>query len=307
MGSHGPPLMSEGMPVVVKRPERSESAVSYWTASLPAAIWVAIAVTGVFGRTLFGIGGSWFDDKAEMGHGVFVPFAAAYMVWIKRDSLKRMSPEPSAWGLVVVGWGVTQSIIGIAAQWVWISRTAVLIVVIGCLLSLYGFRVLFELAYPILTLFLMIAPPTFIFERITLPLQLLASRLGEVVLELLGYSVFREGNILELVGEKLAVEEACSGIRSLVALLFLCVVYSFFFVPESVIRGILVAAVVPIAILCNAGRIIATGVVGQYNRDLAHGMLHEAFGHVGLILGAVLCLLLHHLIRKLPGFRPRYA
>ena len=131
----------------------------------------------------------------------------------------------------------------------------------------------------------MIAPPSFINERVTLQLQLMASRLGEVSLEALGFSVLREGNILEMVGEKLAVAEACSGIRSLMALIFLAVVYNFFFVPQKKFRVILLASVIPIAILCNAGRIVATGVVGQYNRELAHGMLHATFGYFGLALG----------------------
>jgi exosortase len=144
----------------------------------------------------------------------------------------------------------------------------------------------------------MIAPPTFIYERITLPLQMLASRLGEVSLEAAGYSVLREGNILELVGERLAVEEACSGIRSLVALFFLCLIYCYFFVPRKSIRAILLLSAIPIAIVTNAGRIFATGVLGQYDRELAHGVLHPALGHASLISAAVLCVLLHRGIKR---------
>ena len=293
--------MTESNATVAHSSPALSSSKNSWRAILPWAIW-AFALTAVaFARTIWGIVGSWFDDTTQMGHGIFVPLAAAYMVWVKRAVLKGMTPAPTAWGLVLVAWGVSQSLFGTVAQWVWISRTGFLIAVIGCLLTLYGYRVILALAYPIATLFLMIAPPTFVFERITLPLQLLASRLGEVALQVLGYSVLREGNVLQLVGERLAVEEACSGIRSLIALLFLVVVYGFFFVPRISFRLILLASVVPIAILCNAGRIVATGVVGQYNRELAHGMLHEAFGHFGLILGAVSCLMLHSLLTRIGG------
>jgi exosortase len=253
-------------------------------------------LVAAFWPTLVGIAGSWFDDNIDMGFGVFVPIAAAYMVWLDRNRLKQTPIEPTAWGIVFLVWGAAQVTLGTLAQWVWVSRTAFLISLAGAILTLYGAKMLRALAYPFCSLILMIAPPTFVFEKVTLPLQLLASRLGEISLELLGYSVLREGNILELVGERLAVEEACSGIRSLMALFFLCVVYCFFFVPERGIRAILLIAVVPIAILCNAGRIVATGMVGQYDRELAHGMLHAAFGHFGLVLGAISCVLLHRMI-----------
>jgi exosortase len=264
-----------------------------------SAIWIAALVAATFGSTLAGIVGSWFDDKANMGHGVFVPIAAGYMIWLKRDNLSKINAQPSMWGLLIVLWAAAQAVLGVAGQFTWLMRTAFVISIAGCIMTLYGFRVLYELAYPLFTLLLMITPPSFIFERITLPLQVIASRLGELALETLGYSVLREGNILELVGERLSVEEACSGIRSLIALFFLGVVYGYFFIPERIIRVVVLVAIVPIAIICNAARIVATGVMGQFNRELAHGMLHETFGHFGLIAGAVLVLLLHRIILKL--------
>ena len=114
----------------------------------------------------------------------------------------------------------------------------------------------------------MVAPPTFMFARLTLSLQLLASRLGEACLETLGYSVLREGNILELVGIKLSVEEACSGIRSLMAIIFMCVLYNYFFVEGRSMKALILVMAIPIAILGNAVRIVATGIASQYNPAL---------------------------------------
>jgi exosortase len=277
--------------------------VKFW----PVAVSVSILLVWAYGTTLSMMYGSWFDESADMGHGIFVPLAAGYMAWLKRDELRSIPVQPSFAGLLLVLWGALQATIGTAAQWIWVSRVAFVISLVGCLSALYGFRMVRALAYPLCTLMLMIAPPTFIYERITLPLQLLASRLGEISLEAMGFSVLREGNILELVGERLSVEEACSGIRSLMSLLFLSTVYAYFFVQEKGIRAVLLVSVVPIAILCNAGRITATGIVGQFNRELAHGALHEAFGHIGLILGATLCYLLHRAIVKFQSSRWRYA
>ncbi len=263
--------------------------------------WLAILLVAAFYPALRGVAGSWFDDAINMEHGIFVPFAAAYMVWMKQDELKQMELSPSLWGVLTVLLAAMLSLLSTAAQWVWVSRILFLAGLVGCIWAVCGMQYVRRLVYPLCTLLLMIAPPSFIIDRTTLQLQLVASRLGELSLEALGFSVLREGNILEMVGEKLAVAEACSGIRSLMALIFLAVVYNFFFVPQKRVRAILMVSVVPIAILCNAGRIVATGVVGQYNRELAHGMLHATFGYFGLALGALLLFGLHRLLLMLPS------
>jgi exosortase len=260
------------------------------------AIWIGCLLLVGFGPTLLRMGGTWFNDSLNMEHGTLVVPVAAYMVWHKWDTLRRIPRAPTTWGLVLVFWGVLQSFVSKATQQLWGSEMGFLICLVGCILALYGFRMVRELAYPLALLLIMIAPPAYIYERLTLQLQLLASRLAEVSLETLGYSVLREGNILELVGERLAVAEACSGIRSLMALLFLCATYSYFWVSQNRIRGLLLVAVIPIAIICNSGRIVLTGVVGQYNRELAHGMLHATFGYVSLILGAILVVAFHRCI-----------
>jgi exosortase len=262
--------------------------------------WLALLLGVAYLHTLQGVAGSWFDEAINMEHGIFVPFAAAYMVWMKQDELKRLPLVPSWLGVGAVLGATLLFFLSTVAQWVWVGRVSFLAGLVGCIWAVCGFQFLRHLAYPLCTLVLMIAPPSFVIERVTLQLQLLASRLGEVSLEALGFSVLREGNILEMVGEKLAVAEACSGIRSLMALIFLAVVYNFFFVTQKRIRLILLASVIPIAILCNAGRIVATGVVGQYDRALAHGMLHATFGYFGLALGAILLFGLHRLLIRLP-------
>jgi exosortase len=284
--------MATGISVVVNRRTVGELLRSGWV----QWIWIGALFLAAFRPTIVGTIGSWFDDGINMQHGLLVPFVAAYMVWAKQEVLKRIPQAPNYWGIAIVSGAALIWMLSLLTQWVWVSRMALLLGLTGCILALHGFRMVRALAYPLCTLVLMIAPPTFVSERVTLQLQLLASRLGEISLETLGYSVLREGNILEMVGEKLAVAEACSGIRSLTSLIFLAVAYNYFFVPKRSIRIIMLLAVVPVAILCNSGRIVATGIVGQYNRELAHGMLHETFGYFGLTLGAILLLLLHRVI-----------
>lgn len=246
-----------------------------------------------FWTILVGIYQSWQDPGAYMEHGILVIPAAAYMVWAMRDELKTIVQSPSRWGLVLILWAALQATVATLAEWGWVSRMAVLISLVGIIVLLFGFETLRRLTYPLCTLVLMIAPPSFVFERLTLSLQLLASSLGAAFLDMLGYSVLREGNILEMVGIKLSVEEACSGIRSLLAILFMCVLYNYFFVRSRSMRTWLLLMAIPIAILGNAGRIVASGIAGQYNRAWVGGATHEAFGYVSVLVAALGCVGLH--------------
>lgn len=267
------------------------------------AIVLAVVLVVAFWPILYGMYGSWFDERSYMEHGILVIPAAAYMAWAKRDKLAMVPVRPSLWGVALLAFGALQALLGALGQWVFVSRTAFLVSFVGAIALVYGARMIKELIYPLCTLALMIAPPNFVFENLTLRLQLLASRLGADALEALGYSVLREGNILEMVGIKLSVEEACSGIRSLVAIVFMCVLYNYFFVEKKSMRFWILAFAIPIAILGNAVRIVATGVAGQYNHAWVSGATHEAFGYVSVIVAAVGCIGVHLALLRLDKFR----
>lgn len=271
-------------------------------AALRFALILALLLIA-FWPILVGIYGSWFDENAYMEHGILVVPAALFMAWDKRNSLQAIAPRASGWGVWLVLSGALFACVGILTQWYWLSRMAFLVSLLGCLAAVYGWVMVRALAYPLATLLLMITPPTFLFERLTLSLQLLASRLGEISLEALGFSVLREGNILELVGIKLSVEEACSGIRSLLAIIFLCVLYNYFFVEGRRTRMILFAAAVPIAILGNAIRIVATGIASQYSPALVSGVAHETLGYITVAAAAVGVVLTHLLMKAVQRMR----
>ncbi len=296
--------------------ERSSADSAASLASSPAATPVptfrALAVCTLmliaFWPILVSMYGSWMDDRAYMEHGILVIPAAAYMAWTKRQKLTQIQLQPSVWGVVLLAWGAAQATLSVVAFWPWVGRTAFLVSLLGAILALYGPRMVYELMYPLATLLLMIAPPGFIYDRLTLSLQLLASRLGETFLEALGYSVMREGNILELVGTKLSVEEACSGIRSLFSILFMCTLYNFFFVRGNFTKTLILVMAIPIAILGNAGRILATGIASQYNRELIQGVSHEMFGYISVVVAGIGCIVVHLMILSIQkAWRTRHA
>jgi len=295
------------MPTATESRSAQSSARRGITGKIQVVVIGALVITA-FWPILKGIYGSWFDTSIYMEHGIFVIPAAVCMAWTKRSALMRIPLQPSVWGAALVLWGAAQAIVGMAAHWIWISRTAFLISLTGSIAAVYGFRMVRELAYPLATLILMIAPPTFLYTRLTLRLQLLASRGGEVCLEALGYSVIREGNIIELAGAKLSVQEACSGIRSLLAIIFMCVVYNYFFVQGRLIRAAILLLAVPIAILVNLSRIVATGIASEHNRELVHGTAHEIFGYISILIAVICCILVHMGLQRVERrWRPPHA
>src|SRR5215472_12863279 len=117
-------------------------------------------LVAAFWPILVSMYGSWFDEHAYMEHGILVIPAAAYMVWTKRNKLSQVPRKPSAWGVVLLLGGALQALLGLAAHWVWISRMAFLVSLVGFIMSFYGLRMARALVYPLCTLTLMVAPPT---------------------------------------------------------------------------------------------------------------------------------------------------
>jgi exosortase len=136
----------------------------------------------------------------------------------------------------------------------------------------------------------MIPIPDIIFNRIAFPLQLMASSLGETSLAAAGVPVLREGNLIVLPNLTLEVAEACSGIRSLVALFALAVVYGHTAESDWRIQALLLVFTIPIAIAVNGLRVAATGLAAnQYGAAAAEGLIHSTSGWaMFLVAGAAM-------------------
>jgi exosortase len=254
--------------------------------------WFGGLLLACYAPVLWALGKQWYND-ADMGHGFFVPALAAYIAWQKRGELLATTPTRNWWGLVIVAYAAIQMYIATLGVELFLSRTAFVISLIGIVLFLGGWRYLRILAFPLLVLFLMVPIPAIVYNRITFPLQILASRVATGALDVLGVPVLREGNILELAEQKLSVVEACSGIRSLLTLTFLALVYGYFFEKRVWMRVVLFVATVPIAIVANAGRVTITGLLTEYKPELAAGFLHSAEGWVIFMVAVMTLIFLH--------------
>ena len=237
----------------------------------------------------------WMTDE-DVGHGFFVPVVAGYIAWQRRDELMNIEWKPAWWGLAILAWGALQAYVGTLGAELFLQRTSFIISFIGMLLVLGGTKLVKELAFPILLLPFMIPIPSVIYNQVTFPLQLFASRVAETTLAAIGIPVLRDGNVLELASQRLSVAEACSGIRSLLSLSFLSLVYSYFFDKKVWMRWALFIGVIPIAIIANAGRVTITGILSEYDVELARGFFHELEGWIIFIIAFAMLGALHLVI-----------
>jgi len=257
--------------------------------------WFAVLLLVCYAPVLWRLMLQW-DSDPDMGHGFFVPILAGFIVWQKRRQLQALIVKPNWWGLPIVLYGALQLYIATLGAELFLARTAFVISIAGIILLVAGTAYLRALAFPIFLLFFMVPIPTVVYNSITFPLQLLASRLSTAALDLFQIPVLREGNVLELAQQKLSVVEACSGIRSLLSLTFLSLVYGYFFESKIWMRVVLFLATIPIAIVANASRVTLTGILTEYKPELAEGFFHIASGWVIFMVALIILIIMHQIL-----------
>jgi exosortase len=261
--------------------------------------WFTVLLIVVYFPTWEHLVMQWATDE-DVGHGFLVVPVAAWVAWQRREELLALDWKPAWWGLGVMGWGVLQSVVGLLGVELFLQRTSILITLVGMLLVLGGTKAVRILLFPLLLLPFMIPIPAVIYNQITFPLQLFASAVAETVLGWLNIPVLRDGNVLHLASQTLSVAEACSGIRSLLSLTFLALVYAYFFDKKVWMRWALLIGVVPIAILANAARVTLTGVLSdEVSPELAQGFYHELEGWIVFMIAFAMLFALHAAINRI--------
>jgi len=260
---------------------------------------IAAAILAVFWQVFVRLIDAWIVD-GNYSHGFLIIPIALYFVWERRERLAAATPRPSWFGLLVLAGGLAILLAGLWGSELFLSRFALLPVIAGIVLFVLGWQHLRILWFPIAFLILMIPIPAIIFNQIAFPLQLLASRAGAWAISAVGIPVLREGNLLVLAHTTLEVAEACSGIRSLVSLITLGIVYGYFMDSRTWVRALIVASAVPVAIIANAARVAGTGMMAQWiGPEAADGFFHEFSGWIVFLFAFVMILLIQRLITKL--------
>lgn len=245
---------------------------------------------------LFHLAEQWWTDP-NFSHGIIVPLFCGFLVWRKRHQLARAPITPSWWGLPVLLAGLCLLIVGVYGAELFMSRFSFLLVLAAIIIYCAGLSFFRVVLFPWALLILMIPLPAIIFNQLTFPLQIFASKLASNLLPLCSVPVLREGNIINLPLMPLDVAEACSGIRSLMSLTTMAVIYGTINESSVARRIVLAIAAIPIAVAANAFRIFGTGLLVQYwDPDKALGFFHEFSGWLIFVFSLLLLLGFHKLL-----------
>src|SRR5262249_39474330 len=226
--------------------------------------------------------------------------------WQGRKELVAIPRQGSWIGLAVLIIGVVELILGEIGSELFLMRNSLIIIVSGLILFHFGPRILRVLAFPLAFLFFMVPLPSVLFYALAFPLQNLAAQNATSILDLLGVPVLLDGNVIHLSQISLGVTEACSGIRSLISMIALAVAWAYLITPGAWAKAVLVASVVPITIAANAGRVVVTGLVGQwFGASYATGVYHTFSGYLIFLFACAGLLAMQGLIRLVSTVRCR--
>ena len=274
--------------------DRARPEAAAWQIAWGPIILLAILLVYMYRHIAVKLVTDWYE-LPDFSHGFLIPFFAAYLIWDNRDAIRRTPLAPSWAGLSLVVLGLFELLLGVLGADLFLQRTSFILLICGLIWTLLGKAMLSRLKFVLFVLVLAIPLPTILFNQITFPLQLLASRLASELLPLANVPVLQEGNVINLPAMPLEVAEACSGIRSLMSLFTVAVIYGYFLERTTWRRVVLALSSIPIAVTANVARIFGTGLCVQYwDPEKAMGFFHEFSGWL-MFLVSLSCLYLVHL------------
>jgi exosortase len=240
----------------------------------------------------------WYD-LPDFSHGFLIPFFAAFLLWDNRRKFAATPIRPSWNGLLLVFLALFELLLGRLGADLFLQRTSFVALVAGIVWTLLGSAMLNRSKFVFFVILLAIPFPTIVFNQITFPLQLFASRLASDILPIFRVPVLQDGNIINLPAMPLEVAEACSGIRSLMSLFTVAVIYGYFLERATWRRVVLAISAIPIAVTANVARIVGTGLCVQYWDPVkAMGFFHEFSGWLMFVV-SLSCLYLVHIAMRI--------
>ena len=281
-------------------------------------LFVAAALAFLFANVLAKLGKDWWTDE-NYSHGLLVPFVIGLIVWIEFDELKNAAAKPQILlGGIAIFAAFTLLLGGTLGAELFTQRVSFVVMCAGIIVYFFGAKIIKSLVVPFVLLLLAIPIPQIIFNKIAFPLQIWASQTAVWGIRLFGVPTIRKGNVIEILPFgatqiiALEVVEACSGIRSLMTLVTLALILAYFTREKTTNEIkfwqtfdfwrtiILMAAAIPIAVLTNAARVTATGVLTYYyGRQATESSVHEVSGWLVYVVALVLLIGLNALLKTI--------
>lgn len=292
--------------LLTNRPMETVAAVKFRSASrdLNASPlgWVAMAVIlglacALYAAVIADLASEWWTVSAS-SYGMLVLPIAFYIAYVRRQVTLAIPAQPDLRGLWLVALACLVFLTGKLAAEFFLARISSVLLLAGIAWTFWGMARFRTLVFPFILLATMVPLPALVYNTVAAPLQLFASGVATNLAQALGVSVYRDGNIIHLANLSLGVEEACSGLNSLSALVVGSLLLGFLEDISVLGRILLFALSVPLAIAVNVVRVTGTAVLADYKLELAMGFYHSFAGWVVFVLGFGLLWLLGKLLLR---------
>ncbi len=264
-----------------------------------------VALLGlIYGEGIAFMVRKWAVDE-NYGHGFFVPLISLYLIWQRREAIRKRGGEGSLWGVAAVLISLGLYFIGELATLYPLVHLSLWGVVVGLVVAAVGPGGAKVIAFPLFYLLAMIPLPDFLYQGLSGQLQLISSALGVGCLQFVGVTAFREGNVIDLGPIQLQVVEACSGLRYLFPLAALALICAYLFRDRMWKRVALFLSSFPIAIFLNGFRIGMTGLLVEfYGKGTAEGFFHQFSGWLLFVASLTILFAEMALLRRIGIGKP---
>jgi exosortase len=256
---------------------------------LGAWFWCRLAIllaliTVLYSRVMADMAVDWWTE-ASLSQGLLIPPLALYVAWTRRNLTFAQPARAENRGLWLVLCACLLYLLGKLGAEFFLPRISFVILLAGLVWTFWGYRRLATMAFPMLLLATMVPLPALLYNSIAAPLQLFASDVATNLAQVFGVAVYRDGNVIHLAHISLGVEEACSGLNSLSALMVASLLLGFLVCHHVSIRVILFALSIPLSIAVNVLRVTGTAILADYHEDLAVGFYHSFSGWLVFVGG----------------------
>ena len=245
---------------------------------------VAGLIIALYFRVLPDLALDWWNDPGS-SHGMLIPPLALYVAWIRRSVTLAEPATADARGLWLTLVACLMLLVGILGAEFFLTRTSFVVLLAGMTWTFWGPGRFRTLLFPLVLLLTMIPLPQIIYNLLAAPLQLFASEVATDIVQALGVTVYRDGNVIHLAGISLGVAEACSGLRSLSSLVTASLLVGFLQCTRIRTRIVLVALSIPVAIGMNVVRVAGTALIAEQNQQYALGYYHSFSGWLVFLAG----------------------
>ena len=248
------------------------------------ALILVVLVMSLYGQVLADLANDWWTDPS-LSQGLLIPPLALYIAWTRRSLIFADSATPDTRGLWLVACSCVLYVLGKLGAEFFLPRISFVLLLAGLAWTFWGYARLRNLAFPLVLLATMVPLPVILYNALAAPLQLFASDVATNLAQMMGVAVYRDGNIIKLAHLSLGVEEACSGLNSLSALMVASLLLGFLACHRVNARVILFALSIPLSIAVNVLRVTGTAVIADYHEEFAMGFYHLFSGWLVFIGG----------------------